>query len=95
MALLTAFIGGAAGTNVAIDMQSTVKMQLTDTCRASVASLWLASAIGGNAICSILNGIFSDIYGISNTFFYVGIFGIILVIITQVILTINKRPLKI
>jgi predicted MFS family arabinose efflux permease len=55
----------------------------------------LATAIGGNAIGSILNGIFSDIYGISNTFFYVGIFGIILVILTQVILTINKRPLKI
>jgi len=95
MALLTAFIGGAAVTNVAIDMQSTVQMQLTDTYRARVASLWLATAIGGNAIGSILNGIFSDIYGISNTFFYVGIFGIILVIITQVILTINKRPLKI
>tara|TARA_B100001093_G_scaffold192084_1_gene184585 strand:+ start:505 stop:1677 length:1173 start_codon:yes stop_codon:yes gene_type:complete len=95
MALLTAFIGGAAVTNVAIDMQSTVQMQLTDTYRARVASLWLATAIGGNAIGSILNGIFSDIYGISNTFFYVGIFGIILVILTQVILTINKRPLKI
>jgi predicted MFS family arabinose efflux permease len=95
MALLAAFIGGASVTNVAIDMQSTVQMQLTDTYRARVASLWLATAIGGNALGSILNGVFSDIYGISNTFFYVGISGIVLVIITQALLIIYSRSYKI
>ena len=95
MALFAAFISGACVTNVAIDMQSTVQMQLTDSYRARVASLWLATAIGGNAVGSILNGIFSDIYGISNTFFYVGIIGIILVIFTQTALIMNNKSYKI
>ena len=95
MALFAAFISGACVTNVAIDMQSTVQMQLTDSYRARVASLWLATAIGGNAVGSILNGIFSDIYGISNTFFYVGIIGITLVIFTQTALIMNNKSYKI
>ncbi len=95
MALFAAFISGACVTNVAIDMQSTVQMQLTDSYRARVASLWLATAIGGNAVGSILNGIFSDIYGISNTFLYVGIIGIILVIFTQTALIMNNKSYKI
>jgi MFS family permease len=95
MALFAAFISGACVTNVAIDMQSTVQMQLTDSYRARVASLWLATAIGGNAVGSILNGIFSDIYGISNTFFCVGIIGITLVIFTQTALIMNNKSYKI
>tara|TARA_Y100000590_G_scaffold456766_2_gene608014 strand:- start:5942 stop:7111 length:1170 start_codon:yes stop_codon:yes gene_type:complete len=86
IALLAAFISGGCVTTVAIDMQSTVQMQLNDAFRARVGSLWLAVAIGGNAIGSVIIGIFSDIYGISNTFLSVGIFGIILIIIIQSIL---------
>lgn len=83
LAILAAFISGACVTNVAIDMQSTVQMQLTDTYRARVASLWLATAIGGSGLGSILNGIFSDIFGITETFIFVGLVGILAVILTQ------------
>ena len=83
LAIITAFISGACVTNVAIDMQSTVQMQLTDTYRARVASLWLATAIGGSGLGSILNGIFSDIFGITETFIFVGLFGILAVILIQ------------
>ena len=83
LAILAAFISGACVTNVAIDMQSTVQMQLTDTYRARVASLWLATAIGGSGLGSILNGIFSDVFGITETFIFVGLIGVLAVILTQ------------
>ena len=83
LAILAAFISGACVTNVAIDMQSTVQMQLTDTYRARVASLWLATAIGGSGLGSILNGIFSDVFGITKTFIFVGLFGVLAVILIQ------------
>tara|TARA_B100001121_G_scaffold229916_1_gene203185 strand:- start:37 stop:1209 length:1173 start_codon:yes stop_codon:yes gene_type:complete len=91
LAILAAFISGACVTNVAIDMQSTVQMQLTDTYRARVASLWLATAIGGSGLGSILNGIFSDIFGITETFIFVGLVGIFAVILTQTWLFTKNR----
>ena len=91
LAFLAAFISGACVTNVAIDMQSTVQMQLTDTYRARVASLWLATAIGGSGLGSILNGIFSDVFGITETFIFVGLIGVLAVILTQAWLHTKNR----
>ena len=93
LAILAAFISGACVTNVAIDMQSTVQMQLTDTYRARVASLWLATAIGGSGLGSILNGIFSDIFGITETFIFVGLIGVLAVILTQAWLHTKNREI--
>ena len=93
LAILAAFISGACVTNVAIDMQSTVQMQLTDTYRARVASLWLATAIGGIGLGSILNGIFSDVFGITETFIFVGLIGVLAVILTQAWLHTKNREI--
>ena len=93
LAVLAAFISGACVTNVAIDMQSTVQMQLTDTYRARVASLWLATAIGGSGLGSILNGIFSDVFGITETFIFVGLIGVLAVILTQAWLYTKNREI--
>ena len=93
LAILAAFISGACVTNVAIDMQSTVQMQLTDTYRARVASLWLATAIGGSGLGSILNGIFSDVFGITETFIFVGLIGVFAVILTQAWLYTKNREI--
>ena len=93
LAILAAFISGACVTNVAIDMQSTVQMQLTDTYMARVASLWLATAIGGSGLGSILNGIFSDIFGITETFIFVGLIGVLAVILTQAWLHTKNREI--
>ena len=93
LAILAAFISGARVTNVAIDMQSTVQMQLTDTYRARVASLWLATAIGGSGLGSILNGIFSDVFGITETFIFVGLIGVLAVILTQAWLYTKNREI--
>ena len=93
LAILAAFISGACVTNVAIDMQSTVQMQLTDTYRARVASLWLATAIGGSGLGSILNGIFSDVFGITETFIFVGLIGALAVILTQAWLYTKNREI--
>ena len=93
LAILAAFISGACVTNVAIDMQSTVQMQLTDTYRARVASLWLATAIGGSGLGSILNGIFSDVFGITETFIFVGLIGVLAVIFTQAWLYTKNREI--
>ena len=93
LAILAAFISGACVTNVAIDMQSTVQMQLTDTYRARVASLWLATAIGGSGLGSILNGIFSDVFGITETFIFVGLIGVLAVILTQAWLYTKNREI--
>ena len=93
LAILAAFISGACVTNVAIDMQSTVQMQLTDTYRARVASLWLATAIGGSGLGSILNGIFSDVFGITETFMFVGLIGVLAVILTQAWLHTKNREI--
>ena len=93
LAILAAFISGACVTNVAIDMQSTVQMQLTDTYRARVASLWLATAIGGSGLGSILNGIFSDVFGITETFIFVGLIGVLAVILTQAWLHTKNREI--
>ena len=59
------------------------EMCIRDRYRARVASLWLATAIGGSGLGSILNGIFSDIFGITETFIFVGLVGILAVILTQ------------
>ena len=93
LAILAAFISGACVTNVAIDMQSTVQMQLTDTYRARVASLWLATTIGGSGLGSILNGIFSDVFGITETFIFVGLIGVLAVILTQAWLYTKNREI--
>ena len=93
LAILAAFISGACVTNVAIDMQSTVQMQLTDTYRARVASLWLATAIGGSGLGSILNGIFSDVFGITERFIFVGLIGVLAVILTQAWLYTKNREI--
>ena len=93
LAILAAFISGACVTNVAIDMQSTVQMQLTDTYRARVASLWLATAIGGSGLGSILNGIFSDVFGITETFIFVGLIGVLAVVLTQAWLYTKNREI--
>ena len=93
LAILAAFVSGACVTNVAIDMQSTVQMQLTDTYRARVASLWLATAIGGSGLGSILNGIFSDVFGITETFIFVGLIGVFAVILTQAWLYTKNREI--
>ena len=93
LAILAAFISGACVTNVAIDMQSTVQMQLTDTYRARGASLWRATAIGGSGLGSILNGIFSDVFGITETFIFVGLIGVLAVILTQAWLYTKNREI--
>jgi predicted MFS family arabinose efflux permease len=79
IAIIMVSIIGFFVTIVAIDNQSTVQMQVTDSIRGRVGSLWLVVAIGGSAIGSILLGLLSDAFNISSTLFFAGVIGILIV----------------
>ncbi|MBT4204108.1 MAG: hypothetical protein HOE17_06000, partial [Rhodobiaceae bacterium] len=79
LAIIMVSIIGFFVTIVAIDNQSTVQMQVTDSIRGRVGSLWLVVAIGGSAIGSIFLGLLSDAFDISSTLFFAGLIGILIV----------------
>jgi hypothetical protein len=60
-----------------IDLQAVVQLELNDTYRGRVMSLWILLVIGLAAISSILMGAFGDILGIENTLISFSILGII------------------
>jgi len=72
-----------------IDLQAVVQLELNDTYRGRVMSLWILLVIGLAAISSILMGAFGDILGIENTLISFSIFGIISLI--TLLLTIKKK----
>ncbi len=73
--LLTAGLVSLLGfvvTFFATTMISAAQLQLTDEFRGRVMSLWTMTAMGGGAIGAIILGVISEIFGISNTFIFLG-----------------------
>ena len=60
-----------------IDLQAVVQLELNDTYRGRVMSLWVVLVIGLAAISAILMGAIGDILGIQNTLIIFSILGII------------------
>ncbi|NND49099.1 MAG: MFS transporter, partial [Rhizobiales bacterium] len=54
-------------TNNGIDLQATIQIELTDTYRARVMSMWVVLVIGGAAISAIGLGFVADLVGMSTT----------------------------
>jgi len=77
LALIAIFIMGFCMTINGIDLQAVVQLELNDTYRGRVVSLWILLVIGLAAISSILMGAFGDILGIENTLISFSILGII------------------
>ncbi len=77
LALIAIFIMGFCMTINGIDLQAVVQLELNDTYRGRVMSLWILLVIGLAAISSILMGAFGDILGIENTLVSFSILGII------------------
>ena len=77
LALIAIFIMGFCMTINGIDLQAVVQLELNDTYRGRVMSLWILLVIGLAAISSILMGAFGDILGIENTLISFSILGII------------------
>ena len=77
LALISIFIIGFSMTINGIDLQAVVQLELNDTYRGRVMSLWVVLVIGLAAISAILMGAIGDILGIQNTLIIFSILGII------------------
>ena len=60
-----------------IDLQAVVQLELNDTFRGRVMSLWVVLVIGLAAFSAILMGILGDLVGILNTLVIFSLLGII------------------
>ena len=60
-----------------IDLQAVVQLELNDTYRGRVMSLWVVLVIGLAAVSAIFMGAIGDIFGIENTLIIFSILGII------------------
>ncbi len=74
-------------TNNGIDLQATIQIELTDTYRARVMSMWVVLVIGGAAISAIGLGFVADLVGMGTTLICSGILGVVLVIAGRVLIT--------
>ena len=77
LALISVFIIGFSMTINGIDLQAVVQLELNDTYRGRVMSLWVALVIGLAAVSAIFMGAIGDIFGIENTLIIFSILGII------------------
>ena len=59
-----------------IDLQAVVQLELNDSYRGRVMSLWVVLVIGLAAISAILMGIFGDLIGIRNILVISSLLGI-------------------
>jgi hypothetical protein len=60
-----------------IDLQAVVQLELNDTYRGRVMSLWVVLVIGLAAVSAIFMGVIGDVFGIENTLIIFSILGII------------------
>ena len=67
LALISVFIIGFSMTINGIDLQAVVQLELNDTYRGRVMSLWVVLVIGLAAVSAIFMGAIGDIFGIENT----------------------------
>ena len=77
LALISIFIVGFSMTINGIDLQAVVQLELNDTYRGRVMSLWVVLVIGLAAVSAIFMGAVGDIFGIENTLIIFSILGII------------------
>ena len=77
LALISVFIIGFSMTINGIDLQAVVQLELNDTYRGRVMSLWVVLVIGLAAVSAIFMGAIGDIFGIENTLILFSILGII------------------
>ena len=77
LALISVFIIGFSMTINGIDLQAVVQLELNDTYRGRVMSLWVVLVIGLAAVSAIFMGAIGDIFGIENTLIIFSILGII------------------
>ena len=76
-ALFSVFFIGFSMTITGIDLQAVVQLELNDTFRGRVMSLWVVLVIGLAAFSAILMGILGDLVGILNTLVIFSLLGII------------------
>ena len=76
IALSSIFIIGYSMTVNGIDLQAVVQLELNDSYRGRVMSLWVVLVIGLAAISAILMGIFGDLIGIRNILVISSLLGI-------------------
>jgi MFS family permease len=79
VAMAMVFALGFFLTNNGIDLQASIQIELTDTFRARVMSLWIVLVIGGAAVSAITLGFFADLTNMSATLIGAGIAGTALV----------------
>ena len=72
---------GFAGTLSGISLQSTIQMELEDSFRGRVMSLWTMAAIGGTALGAVFLGGFTDYLGVVPALGLTGSFGCLLLVI--------------
>jgi len=82
-ALTLGFISylGFAGTLSGISLQSAIQMELEDSLRGRVMSLWTMAAIGGTALGAVSLGGFTDYLGVVPALGLTGSLGCLLLII--------------
>jgi len=79
VAMAMVFALGFFLTNNGIDLQASIQIELTDTFRARVMSLWIVLVIGGAAVSAITLGLFADLTNMSATLIGAGVAGVALV----------------
>ena len=72
---------GFAGTLSGISLQSTIQMELEDSFRGRVMSLWTMAAIGGTALGAVFLGWFTDYLGVVPALGLTGSLGCLLLVI--------------
>ena len=72
---------GFAGTLSGISLQSAIQMELEDSLRGRVMSLWTMAAIGGTALGAVVLGWFTDYLGVVPALGLTGSLGCLLLII--------------
>tara|TARA_Y100000590_G_scaffold464719_1_gene634865 strand:+ start:6096 stop:7313 length:1218 start_codon:yes stop_codon:yes gene_type:complete len=90
LAIIAIFFIGFSMTINGIDLQAVVQLELNDTYRGRVMSLWVVLVIGIAAFSAILMGAIGDIIGIRNTLISFSLLGVISLIM---FLLLSKRTL--
>ena len=86
LAIALIFALGFFLTNNGIDLQATIQIELNDTYRARVMSMWVVLVIGGAAISAITLGAIADLVGMSTTLVGAGILGTFLVVLARMVI---------
>jgi MFS family permease len=86
-AMALVFALGFFLTNNGIDLQATIQIELSDTYRARVMSMWVVLVIGGAAMSAIALGLFADLVGMSTTLMGSAVLGALLAVAGTVLIT--------